>query len=204
MGLANSDTENVRAQVVSGSLSLVVSEMQAELRDLFTRDKELRRRIQNVSRVLRRLRADGTQDVANSTTVPHAPGVGRTRDERPRSRPRLNKTTARLQRACRIALLEAGTAISVEEMQSRIERRGSFSFATHKKKTRSLLRVLRLMTRGGEVRCVTSGQCWRWERSSNSHEPLQTPALHPFPGDSHECNIEATPDSPLTLTGTNR
>lgn len=204
MGLANSNHEDAGARAISGPLSLVVSQMEAELRDLLTRDEELKHRIQNVSRVLHRFRAGGLRELPNASPASEMPETRRTRVRRQDSWPRLSQTTTRLQRACRIALLEAGTAISVEEMQSRIERRGSFSFASHMQRTRSLLRVLRLMTRSGEVRSVITGHCWRWESSSLSLEPVPRPVLHPFPGDTAERRVEPSPEPPLELTGTGR
>lgn len=71
----------------------------------------------------------------------------------PRKTKRVN---AHLQRACRIALLEAERPVSLEEIFARIVRRGSFSFVNPERANPVLLRVLNAMAECGEVELLVS------------------------------------------------
>lgn len=60
--------------------------------------------------------------------------------------------------------MEAETAASLEEIYSRIVRRGSFSFVNIEGASPVLVRVLCHMVQDGEVRLLKSGPRSRWER----------------------------------------
>lgn len=69
-----------------------------------------------------------------------------------------------LSRACRIALMEAGSPASLDEIRARIDRRGSFAFPDLRFANAAVTRTLNIMKDCGEVRCVTSGCQSLWQR----------------------------------------
>jgi hypothetical protein len=71
---------------------------------------------------------------------------------------------AGLTRACRIALMEAGGAASLDEIRSRIVRRGSFSFYDSSLAEAAMIRTLHSMTADGEIRRVEDGPQSLWQR----------------------------------------
>jgi hypothetical protein len=82
-----------------------------------------------------------------------------------------------LERACRIALLEAAEAVSAENVYDRIQKRGSLTFAGYKRPLRAIaLAMNALVKRGeaGEVETVGSRR-WKWNPEGR---PVEVLALH--------------------------
>jgi hypothetical protein len=69
----------------------------------------------------------------------------------------------RLRRACRIALLEAGGAASLEEIRALIVRRGSFAWLEPDSSCSAILHTLQQLRASGEIRCVKSNPQPVWE-----------------------------------------
>lgn len=71
---------------------------------------------------------------------------------------------ARLRRACRIALLEAGGAASLDEIRAFIVRRGSFAFLESGSSHSAILHTLHRMRASGEIRHLENYPQPVWER----------------------------------------
>jgi hypothetical protein len=71
---------------------------------------------------------------------------------------------AALSRACRIALMEAGNPASLDEIRSRIDRRGSFTFLDSVSANATMIRTLNIMRDSGEVERVARGPQLLWQR----------------------------------------
>jgi hypothetical protein len=69
-----------------------------------------------------------------------------------------------LRRACRIALMEAGEAASLDEIRSRIERRGSFTFSDSGFAKAAIVQTLSIMRDNGEIRDVRNGDQALWQK----------------------------------------
>ena len=165
--------DQIGSVAISQSVPALVVELQTELRSLMTRKKEIRWRINNIRSIMR-----GLQEMVTS------PPLGDVRAE-PSSLPGVRPLAVRpggdgvadsprhpnpprdsLQRACRIALLESETPASLEDIYTRVVRRGSISFASSQRARKILLRVLNVMCQDGEVRLFKTGQGPRWQRIS--------------------------------------
>jgi hypothetical protein len=87
---------------------------------------------------------------------------------------------SKLERACRIALMETYEPVSVETIYDRIERRGSFTFAGYKHPFRAIVLAMGAMVRHGEASlCIEEEhRRWRWET------PLEQPAFVTVPDGS--------------------
>jgi hypothetical protein len=163
-----------------GSVSAVVELVQAELDSLLARREEIRKRIQNLHQVIYGLQQFGrldTNDLRSESPNPasrrrtnHRTSSGIAVDEHAtgelRSCVRSNTKDAHpaLRRACRIALLEGQAAASVNEIYSRIVRRGSFSFDSLRLAHPLVAWSLNIMTEEGEIRCFKNVTPWRWQR----------------------------------------
>lgn len=77
---------------------------------------------------------------------------------------------ARLRRACRIALLEAGGVASLDEIRVLIARRGSFAFDEPGSSGSALLQTLHSMRVSGEVHCLENHPPSVWERITLAEE----------------------------------
>jgi hypothetical protein len=68
-----------------------------------------------------------------------------------------------LERACRIALMEATEPMSLETIYDRIQRRGSYTFAEYRHPFRAMVLALNGMVKQGEVSllCEEGHRCWR-------------------------------------------
>ena len=170
MGCLENLRVDVEAAATSDSVAALVKQMQAELRDLMLRRECLVRRIQNLRQVmcgLRMISSAPSPGRHGSTNKPfpanRAAGVcGRhLRYGVPHKKVRVN---VELWRACRIALLEAEKPVSLEEICTRIARRGSFSFVNPARANPVLLRALKSMAEDGEVHLLESAPGWRWKR----------------------------------------
>ena len=171
------------AAATSVSVAVLVGQMQAELRDLMSRREDLVRRIRYLCQVTRSLR-----EIPNAPALPHrcaespspaasnsvAASISANRAAIGVSGVYLQSSTQRetdpvnvhLQRACRIALMEAVKPVSLEEICALIVRRGSFSFVHPERANPVLLQVLNVMAECGEAHLLEGAPCSRWERMS--------------------------------------
>jgi hypothetical protein len=159
MGSSNLHRGLLKVATISGSVSALVEQMQTELHSLVTRQEDLRRRIWSIHRALRGLQTMASRPSADRTIARRS---GRRQPSG--SRYKSSQLSVSLRRACRIALMEADTAVSLEEIYARIMRRGSFSFVNLYRASPALVRVLAAMAEDGEVRLLEAGPSWRWER----------------------------------------
>ena len=165
----------------NSSVSEVVRLVDTELHDLIARREELCSRIQNLHQVMYGLREvvkrndfdDFHFEFSEATDQPGAAllkfqrargTVQSTRRMRSRRRCEMSEAGLRLRRACRIALMEGTGAASLEEIYSRIMRRGSFVFSSYEFATPALVQALQAMTVEGEVCSLKDGPQQRWER----------------------------------------
>jgi hypothetical protein len=156
---------------------------------LLTRRVEINRRIRSLHRVVNGLRDLATNAASGTcTAAPNAPerATSALNAEQPQSE-RENRDSnslrehtigrirsplpaqskhelAALSRACRIALMEAGNPASLDEIRSRIGRRGSFTFPDSVSAKAAMTRTLNIMRDSGEVQCVISGPQSLWQR----------------------------------------
>jgi len=77
---------------------------------------------------------------------------------------------AGLSRACRIALVEAEAAASLDEIRSRIDRRESFAFSDSEFADTEITRILHVMSDSGEIRSLRIGSQVLWQRISPAAE----------------------------------
>lgn len=77
---------------------------------------------------------------------------------------------ARMQRACRIALMEAGGTASLDEIRDLMIRRGSLAFVESGSSDSAILQTLIRMRVSGEVRCLDNHSRPVWERTTPSEE----------------------------------
>jgi hypothetical protein len=174
--MGSGKTRSTRAKRITIAASVLVTQMQKELDSLVARQRELTRRIRSVHRVVRGLREIATARAANPLHARPQPST----DDGTIASPCLSQTSGigaapvavsiDLQRACRIALMEAETAVSLEEICERIVRRGSFSFGDTDHARLLLSRALNTMTKAGETRLLENGPSPHWERSSQATE----------------------------------
>jgi hypothetical protein len=89
-----------------------------------------------------------------------------------------------LERACRIALVEAGEPVSVEALYDRTVRRGSVTFADYRRPFRAIVRALNALVKRGEASLLNDGgrRSWRWEIE---RAPLEQPTFSP-PSETHD------------------
>lgn len=147
---------------VLGSLpapAFVAERVNAELHELLRVRQEIEERMRSLSHTLLGLqlgvgqrtqgslsprpplRTGGSRSAARIATDGADMAVHRA------GRIRLRGGRSRLKRACRIALLEAGSAASPEEIYKRIVRRGSFCFHEIEAPIQAVARVLASLTR---------------------------------------------------------
>jgi hypothetical protein len=144
--------------------------MQKELHRLVARQRELTRRIRSVHRVVRGLgeivsvRAVSSPDARPQPSNDDGTIAGPQPPQASGIAPPSDAVNVDLLRACRIALMEAQTAVSLEEIYERIARRGSFSFMDIDHARLRLRRVLNVMAQASEVRLLENDPSNRWER----------------------------------------
>jgi hypothetical protein len=157
------------------SASEVLKVVVLELHELQTQYKEVTSRIRNLRIAVDALRElgdttlseldEGTSVSARRTrtTVKEVLGENplRTRSRTPISRSNPNP---HLQRACRIALMETGDAISIDEIYSRILRRKSFEFVDRSSAIQAIHAELDSMLHQGELRRVVDSRNTTWLR----------------------------------------
>jgi hypothetical protein len=190
---------SMRSKLSSTSTESAVAEtvrrVNAQALALLTRRVEINRRIRSLHRVVHGLRdlatnAAGDPRSAMSATPERAtwaspsvqpkensekgdsnawrePTIGGIRSQLPSQS---KHELAVLSRACRIALMEAGNPASLDEIRSRILRRGSFAFPDSDSVAATMTRTLNVMADSGEVCCVTGGPQSLWQRIAPASE----------------------------------
>jgi len=181
MGFPSDHPGEVGAASTSGPVHGLLAQLQTELLSLVMRREDLARRIRSAHQVTRGLREISS---AAAFTRPCAEASSPARDDsvtalsaakhtlsgrsgrhlRPQMQNKTDAVNPSLQRACRIALLEGEGPLSMEEICTRIVRRGSFLFANPAGANAALLRVLNAMAQCGEVHLIESARGWSWER----------------------------------------
>jgi hypothetical protein len=185
MGYLGSHRAGMEAAATSDSVAALVGQMQTELRALMLRRECLVRRIRNLRQAMCGLRtispppfphrsAELPSPAAHKSATASLPANGIVIKEagchlQSSVQHNAEHVNVQLQRACRIALLEAAKPASLEEICTRIVRRGSFSFTNPQRANPVLLQVLNAMAEDGEVHLLESAPCRRWERMA----PLQ-------------------------------
>jgi len=162
MGSPGNYRGQMEAAATSDSAAALVGQMQTQLRDLASRREDLVRRIRNLHQVMR-----GLREISSAPIFTHPceePPSTAGRHLQSSMQRKTDTVNVHLQRACRIALLEAERPVSLEEICARIVRRGSFSFVDPECANPVLLQVLNAMAQCGEVHLLESAPCWRWER----------------------------------------
>lgn len=157
-------------------VSETVKRVNAKALDLLNRQTEINRRIRYLRQVMRGLQDLKGRPALNRPTT-SVQSVG------PVAPVRRNHRADGLTRACRIALMEVAGAASLEEIRSRIIRRGSFSFADFGFANAAMIRTLNTMTDNGEIRCLENGPECRWQRVTPDDK-----------GDSSQTAIQPQPD----------
>jgi hypothetical protein len=154
--------------VTKSAVSETVEQLGAMAFELWTLRTEIKRRIRFLKKVMKGLpnvaaEADSMscrREPIESGTIAEAVRAAKsTARERTVSaqavsslRGSSRQTRAKLARACRIALLEAGGTASPEDIRQRIVRRGSFLFGDPATAEEEIIRTLIAMTVSGEVR----------------------------------------------------
>jgi hypothetical protein len=189
-----SDTSSV---VSRDAVHRTLRRIGAEALSLLARRSEINRRIQDLHQLLDRLGESSTDSstktvrsmsawvgarwrsggqtsggqTINSALCDKGPQPGCTMLPRPPRPSSLAKhELARLRRACRIALLEAGGGASLDEIRILIVRRGSFAFMESGPSDSVILQTLIRMRARGEVRCLENDPQKVWERITPPEE----------------------------------
>jgi hypothetical protein len=166
------------------AVSETVRRVNATALVLLTRRAEINRRIRCLHQVVQGLKDLGSRDLATftashannepsaaepkaSANSPREYTAGVRRSPLP---DRSKHLVAGLSRACRIALMEAGGAASLEEIRSRIVRRGSFLFTDSAFANAAIFRTLHAMSNAGEIRHLEDGPQSRWQRINPTGE----------------------------------
>ena len=140
------------------SASVIVALMEGEMRRLFDQETALHSRIKGLRRGLCGAEpsfSDAETGLSNGS--PKASVAGNkpifqiSHDDSALQYVLSSASRIRLQRACRIALLEVETSAPVKEIYNRIVARQSFSFPKVSKPMRLLVRELEEMARNGEI-----------------------------------------------------
>jgi hypothetical protein len=184
---------SLRSKLSSTSTESAVAEtvrrVNAQALALLTRRVEINRRIRSLHRVvhgLRDLATNAACDPRSARSATPERATWRSHSEQPKENSEKRDSNAAreptsgriksllpsqskhelavLSRACRIALMEAGNPASLDEIRSRIDRRGSFAFPDPDSVTATMTRTLHVMADSGEVHCVMGGPQSLWQR----------------------------------------
>ncbi|HEY6339084.1 MAG TPA: hypothetical protein VIW68_11385 [Candidatus Sulfotelmatobacter sp.] len=180
--------------MTEGAVSETLLRVHAKALALLKRRREINRRIRCLHHVVQGLQELATNTAANAGWVStaaaeHNAGIPNAvepsgerefhngtptrehsaRRSRSQLRGRLSHQLAGLSRACRIALMEVGSA-STDEILSRIDRRGSFTFSESECPHIQITRSLGVMYESGEIQCFRSGLQVLWQRISPADE----------------------------------
>jgi hypothetical protein len=152
----------------------VVSVAVSELNSLLLQRVELDADIARIRKLVRRLAKQRSSDrpAGNSSEKSWWTGPFSAPEHRRHpttngalGRGRAKSEPSKLERACRIALMEANELVSAEAIYDRILRRGSHDFASYKRPLRAILIVMSGMVKRGEANLVNDAgrRYWRWE-----------------------------------------
>jgi hypothetical protein len=191
---ASNNPMNVMATVQPGTSSPAhesalfetVRRVNAEALSLLTRRSEINRRIRGLHRLMHGLRDLAAKtDSSRGDRSTHLNSAGQPCGEKTASLPTCcgnvllerkvsekqplplggsKNPLGQLRRACRIALMEAGGTASLDEIRSRIVRRGSFSFPDSGLSESVIVQTLDSMAASAEVRCQQNGAQLVWQR----------------------------------------
>jgi hypothetical protein len=182
-------THSIAATAEQASIFEVVKLVDTELHDLLARREEINSRIQNLHQVIHGLRevvrvpALVASKPATNESVQRQENIASAGRGKPsllsEKRIALSQNQIRLARACRIALMEAEGAASLEEIYSRIVRRDSFSFINFELAAPALLRVLNAMSMVGDrdICCLNDGSRRRWGRVTKTAQEVPSSSL---------------------------
>jgi len=161
-----------------------VNSARADLNILLLRCLELSKDIARMHNLLKRLaqcanairpggKARGKYRSARPSGSPYRwqPPLARRDHRRSPANPRSKRPTrSELERACRIALMEANQPASVEAIYDRIERRGSITFAGYKRPFRAIALVMNALVKQGEASLLkgSGSRRWRWEMEART------------------------------------
>lgn len=182
-------------RVTENAVSETVLRVRTKALALLKRRREINRRIRCLHQVVQGLQELATNAAANAACVSiaaaeHTAGIPNavetsgegefrnassarahnSRESRSQLAGRSNHQLAGLSRACRIALMEVVSAASIDEIRSRIDRRGSFAFSESECPHTQMTRTLSAMHESGEIQCVRSGLQVLWQRVSPEDE----------------------------------
>jgi hypothetical protein len=156
------------------SVAQLTKLLQSELSDLSQQDDALRKLARGLGHLLRTLPKDGDGGVLGTRVRESLTPLVQTPE---RSRRKVNNflafgskpsaTNSRIRRACRIALMEADEAGTVDEIYLRIVQRESFHFDNVHQAAAAIRRTLNLMTEQGEALVVDTDPCLRWKRTND-------------------------------------
>jgi hypothetical protein len=157
------------------SVCKVVNFVHDELYGLLIQREGIERRIRNLRQVVNGLRRFAGQPVFRSLSDQRLRSEELDTQRDGRKVPsqvshQLGLERVNLRRACRIALMEATGPASLEEIHSRIARRGTCPTISWELAHPLLVGALNGMTENGEVRCLASGSSVRWQRIESSNE----------------------------------
>jgi hypothetical protein len=157
------------------SVCKVVKFVHDELYGLLTQREGIEKRIRNLRQVVNGLRRFAEQPALRAHSDQGLPSEELDTERDGRKIPsqlshQLGLEPANLRRACRIALMEATGPASLEEIHSRIARRGTCPTISWELVHPLLVGALNGMTENGEVRCLASGSSVRWQRIESSNE----------------------------------
>jgi hypothetical protein len=186
---AQSQTSSI---VSHDAVHKTLSRISAEALSLLARRSEINRRIRDLHQLLHRLGDSSTESSIKTVRFMSAgAGTGWRSGNQTVNSPFCDKGSlpecsvlhrqsrssslsrnefARLRRACRIALLEAGGGASLDEIRALIGRRGSCAFVESGPSDSVILRTLIRMRVSGEVRCLENHPRPKWERIASSDE----------------------------------
>ena len=152
----------------SGSIGDVVQRAEAKLALLQAKRQHIRRRLQ----ALRYLTNHAEERVDEVPPKKYATRPTRTGDHaqdtitRSKYLPQISDSQSRLRRACRIALLESQRPQNCVEICQRINRRGSWSFASYTDALEIIATHLQAMVEDAEILCSVVGGETLWHPKS--------------------------------------
>jgi hypothetical protein len=148
------------AAVTTGNLEPSLS---PDLNNLLLRCLELSDEIAQIRTLVRRLTQNDSRQI-NGRRSHKSQRARRLSNSDGRGRARTRPVKSELERACRIALMEATEPMSLEIIYDRIQRRGSYTFAGYSHPFRAMVLALNGMVKQGEASllCEEDHRCWRW------------------------------------------
>src|SRR5271154_5026387 len=144
---------------IQGTVAEVLKLLDGELTELLVRRGEVAKRIRSVELAIGSLQEVAQLATAGSDEIPNGhnsvPAPTTTRDgtgsRAGEWNKRANDSGMELRRACRIALFENSSPMSVEEICERIRRRGSFTFSSVDSARPAIIHELNMLAAEGLV-----------------------------------------------------